>query len=762
MFCARCGKEIDNDSTFCPFCGQKTDEPVESGGGIPKPKTGSAKKSGRKVIEGIAAVAVVVLIIFGISRLIGGIRNRGQSLPEKLFAMSWEEFSELSENDFKDMLDEAGTLYSVESAEDSALKMKSIETKTTDSFMGGDCLYMYAPESLLAMLYEIRYETEKDFKAGREQIEEILEKSLLKNTVAFETTLGGLKMDWYPVGVSDKNLDVNLDTTAGLLTSYGIDVDELDDEELDKLGQCYIYKLVGVTFGSYSDMSGDTDEFVFPGDKSYTNNMSVITTMYVPMSEEMLVSWLSTVGGYDAISGKKIDPDRFKDSVDEKLVAMYLDEKTASDDLERRRELREELYIRLYMMEEHKLDTDKCIYLKTDDEKRLWYIRNFNWDTDTGAQVDLSDYRDSGSIYCAVECNYNSDTSEYFESELDRALYLADKDYKADTGERFENTEEKRLWFMRNYSYDISSEKVMDKEVVDALIAYQKYIDEDRLNPYPEYGELEITGYTLVYIDDDIVPECVILSDNGIFIMSYKNGEIQSVAPEEHYTLEVSVWYTPQSGTFAIDSWYGNHEREWDVIELKDSFKKTSVLDRVNDYENGIVYTLNGQVISTGGDDDSYGDHYLDEFNFEEEALHATPAIDDEYRNVYDSLLAAYDALRTTIYETYEYCIYEYELKDGILTVKTDDGAAVADGFGTCQPFEFSYPVADDCIWEAGNGFGEYRTEYTYSMTPEELEVEIKNWRNQYELTPDNLESPVAIQFHVIDEQVVGVYTSRP
>lgn len=31
MFCARCGKEIDNDSTFCPFCGQRTDEPVESG-----------------------------------------------------------------------------------------------------------------------------------------------------------------------------------------------------------------------------------------------------------------------------------------------------------------------------------------------------------------------------------------------------------------------------------------------------------------------------------------------------------------------------------------------------------------------------------------------------------------------------------------------------------------------------------------------------------------------------------------------------------
>ncbi len=741
MFCARCGKEIDNDSTFCPFCGQKTDEPVESGGGIPKPKTGSAKKSGRKVIGGIAAVAVVVLIIFGISRLIGGIRNRGQSLPEKLFAMSWEEFSELSENDFKDMLDEAGTLYSVESAEDSALKMKSIETKTTDSFMGGDCLYMYAPESLLAMLYEIRYETEEDFKAGREQIEEILEKSLLKNTVAFETTLGGLKMDWYPVGVSDKNLDVNLDTTAGLLTSYGIDVDELDDEELDKLGQCYIYKLVGVTFGSYSDMSGDTDEFVFPGDKSYTNNMSVITTMYVPMSEEMLVSWLSTVGGYDAISGKKIDPDGFKDSVDEKLVAMYLDEKTASDDLERRRELREELYIRLYMMEEHKLDTDKCIYLKTDDEKRLWYIRNFNWDTDTGAQVDLSDYRDSGSIYCAVECNYNSDTAEYFESELDRALYLADKDYKADTGERFENTEEKRLWFMRNYSYDIKTSKEIDKEIIEAVVAYNDYIIS-----LLDSGKT-LSWCSLVYIDDNDIPEAVVCFDSGILrVLSY-NDKLLEYSPQ-HDGYGCSLGYLVKEGQFCVNVGYGSSGYEYNVVSLNGNFKET-LTSEINDG----IYFLNGEVVERD---------IWKQITDTTITTGVNINYNDSKENTYVSLLAAYDALRTTIYETYEYCIYEYELKDGILTVKADDGAAVADGFGTCQPFEFSYPVADDCIWEAGNGFGEYRTEYTYSMTPEELEVEIKNWRNQYELTPDNLESPVAIQFHVIDEQVVGVYTSRP
>ena len=28
MFCAKCGKQIENDSTFCPFCGQQVDAPV--------------------------------------------------------------------------------------------------------------------------------------------------------------------------------------------------------------------------------------------------------------------------------------------------------------------------------------------------------------------------------------------------------------------------------------------------------------------------------------------------------------------------------------------------------------------------------------------------------------------------------------------------------------------------------------------------------------------------------------------------------------
>lgn len=739
MFCARCGKEIDNDSTFCPFCGQKTDEPVERGGSSPKPGA-SAKKPGKKVIRGIAAVVVVLLVIFGITKIIGSISQRGRSLPEKLFAMSWEEISEISESDFRHMLEDEGTLYRTDSAEDSSLGIKSIKTKTTESFMGGDCLYLHAPDAFVT-IYGVRYETEEDFKAGREQIEEILEKSLLRNTAAYEEAYGGLQMKWYPVGVSDKNLD--LDTITNLMASYGLDdMIELDEEELSELSQYHMYKFALVAFGNQNDMSQITDEFVFPGDKSYTNYMCAMATIYIPMNEEGLISNLAVNGGYDAISGKKIEIDKFKESVSEDLVEVYLDEH-APEDPERRREWKEELYIRLYMMEKHKFDTDNSIYLKTEDEKRLWYIRNFNWDTDTDAPVDLSDYRDSGSIYCAVECNYNSDTAEYFESELDRALYLADKNYKADTKESFGGTQEKHLWFMENYSYDTSSGKAIDREVADAVIAYNDYI-----NVSLDSGKT-LSWCSLVYIDDNDIPEAVICFDKGTLrVLSYNGGLLEYRPKHDGYGC--SLAYDLRGGQFCINVGYETdvYGYEYNVVSLNDSFEETLVSGVISG-----IYYLNGEEI----DQDSW-DQATDE------AFSANTNINygDSRENTYNSLLAAYDALRTTIYETYEYSIYEYELKDGILTVKADDGAAVSDGFGTCQPFEFSYSIADNCVWqEGGHGYGDEAMDGSWDVSPEDIEKEIRQERKIYDSAPDEIQSPPGIQFRIMDDEVIAVYTSK-
>lgn len=758
MFCARCGKEIDDDSTFCPFCGQNTNEPVESGGGGKSKE--SVKMPGKKVIGGIAVVAVVLLVVFGISKVIGGISNRNKPLSEKLFAMSWEEISEISEDDFKEMLDEAGTLYSKETEED----LTTIKTKTTEPFMGGDCLYSYAPESF-ATAYGVKYETEENFKAGREQIEEALEKSLLKNAVAFESTYDGVKMKLYPIGVSDKKLDGNLDTVENVLSFYGIDnVNELDDEELVELSQQSMYKFAFVIFGTQNDMSEITDEFVFPSDKSYTNYMCAMVTLYMPMSEEELISSLAINGGHDAVTGKKIDIDKFKESVDEELVNGYLDEEAGFDNEEYRRELEEKLYIRLYMMEKHKFDTELNTYLKTDDEKRLWYVRNFNWDTNTDAPIDLSGYRDSGAIYCAAECNYNSDTAEYFESKLDRALYLADRDYKADTGESFGGTDEKRLWFMQNYSYDTSSGKAIDKEVVDALIAYQKYVDEDD----EEFKNRDYGGYNLIFIDEDEVPELLATGSSeaaGHKIISYHNETMK-----ENYIgrlggiryAEKNNFYCNSNGNTGsyYDEFYKLVEGEQTEIALGESREKY-------DEEGNLVFDESGDLAMEyfwNGAECSSKEEYDNTINdFIRSTIGETEFQSGYFREHYFNILEAYDALRTTIYETYEYCIYEYELKDGILTVKADDGAnADTNSFGTCQPFEFSCPVADNCVWqEGGHGYGDEAMDGSWDVAPEDIENEIRQERKIYDTAPDELQSPPGIQFRIIDDEVVAVYTSK-
>lgn len=532
MFCAKCGKEIDNDSTFCPYCGQETDAPVEKRGGIQKPKV-SVKMPNKKVLGGIGVAVVAVLLVFGISRLIGGISNRSKSLSEKLFSMSWEERSELSEADLKSMLKESGTLYGLEEGNTTNI----YQTKTTEPFMGGDCIYLNVPD-VYASNYVVRYESEEDFKDGKKLIEDTLQKQLLKKADVYETDIRGAEAQYYLIGKTNKNLDQyleNVDFSAGNYTFESLNelfldiitTDENYDEviDMDKISemkdQYSIYKFAYV-FYSDEEPFGLAENF--PSDKSYTDQNCIMGVIYVPAREEVLASMLAVEGSYDFISGKKIDTDEFKESVDEKMMGDYLDQ-YASDDRAYRREMENEAYIRLYMMEKHKLDIDQNVYLKTDEEKRLWYIHNFSWDTSTGAAIDLSDYRGSSEIYCAVECNYNSDISEYFESDLDKALYLAGKDYKLGSGRPFKNADEVRLWFMQNYSYDTSSEKMIDKEVVDALVAYQKYIDKDDEEFKNEY----YGGYNLIYIDEDDVPELLATGTSeaaGHKIISYHNGRI--------------------------------------------------------------------------------------------------------------------------------------------------------------------------------------------------------------------------------------------
>lgn len=72
MFCAKCGKEIDNDSTFCPFCGQKVDASVEKKKDVQPPSSTGGIKTVGLIWGTVIGLVALVGVVFGVGKLIGG------------------------------------------------------------------------------------------------------------------------------------------------------------------------------------------------------------------------------------------------------------------------------------------------------------------------------------------------------------------------------------------------------------------------------------------------------------------------------------------------------------------------------------------------------------------------------------------------------------------------------------------------------------------------------------------------------------------
>lgn len=75
MFCANCGKKIDDDSKFCPYCGSSISVDMNT------PSTDSnivvtSKRSNKNVIIGVAACLVAVLAIIGVVKIFTGGSNK--------------------------------------------------------------------------------------------------------------------------------------------------------------------------------------------------------------------------------------------------------------------------------------------------------------------------------------------------------------------------------------------------------------------------------------------------------------------------------------------------------------------------------------------------------------------------------------------------------------------------------------------------------------------------------------------------------------
>ena len=590
MFCAKCGKQIENDSTFCPFCGQQVDAPVTDTRLSFKAKpiiNQSIKKFSvlqgilsNKMIWGIALALMAVLGVgIGAVKLIGG----RKSASEKLLDMSWQDVADMSAEEYSDVLDDKDLLYVLEaevSYDETSNTVDHVVTTMADSFLGGECYFEYIDVVHMSM-FDLLYETYEDFKSSRKSLDEYLTKNLIKNSTFLTADYGEGKVYHYPVEVSNKKIDeyadeiikngnemyeYYLDSRVSLpfdgMVRYNISLEDGEEALRERLSECSIYKFVSVCFEN-DDCFVDWDimnTYVGPMINAYIPVLRSFKVSYVPLTEGQFAT-IQAYYGWDSISGKEIDIDSFKDSDDKKLVK-YVEESVRAYGYDEEDILEgfKRVYAILYMMDKHDFDMVSCSYLKTKEEKRLWYINNFGWDTDTQAPIDLSDYRDSGAIYCAVEFNYNPDKAEYFESDLDKALYLADRNYKLGTGDGFESDEEKRLWLLENYSYDISSGEVIDKEIVDALIAYQRYIDVDG----EAYRNLTNGGgYSLIYLDEDNIPELFAQSSisSACKVISYYNGNIVENSASYFRYAERNNFFCTE-GAYSI-SYFSVEDGEW-------------------------------------------------------------------------------------------------------------------------------------------------------------------------------------------------------
>lgn len=242
MFCMNCGKKIDDNGKFCPFCGSAIGGTGQSNG---QAQMLNVKKSliSKNAIIGMAAgvIAVLLVIIVVIS---GGKKettsaslvevkedtsttsdsvkeasdeqsvvyaeeeknNNEMTLPEKLFEMPIEDYASMTRASFKEMLDEEGVLYTqddhlvddtiaipidIDSLEIDLSKIEGeIKTSVSDSFMGYDCSYTYGyntfgakPTSLASKVNALNiflaFDTQEDFKVFKEDLEEDLDKSLV-------------------------------------------------------------------------------------------------------------------------------------------------------------------------------------------------------------------------------------------------------------------------------------------------------------------------------------------------------------------------------------------------------------------------------------------------------------------------------------------------------------------------------------------------------------------------------------------------------
>ncbi len=165
------------------------------------------------------------------------------------------------------------------------------------------------------------------------------------------------------------------------------------------------------------------------------------------------------------------------------------------------------------------------------------------------------------------------------------------------------------------------------------LAAYQQYADGMK-----EYGPLH---YTMLYLNDDDVPECFIWTNVGcgFRILSYADNAVISFASGDTGTT-YQFFYTPRSGRLMELHDIGSVESAYHLLTLDKFFTETAYADRYASFDSSV-----GQWVA----DYRINDESVTEDEWQsvtdESAYEIVVGGQDKSMDTYDSILSAYNAL---------------------------------------------------------------------------------------------------------------------
>lgn len=440
----------------------------------------------------------------------------GKSVPEEFFKLNAKELNDLTLDKFKEVMTEDGILYNIDGNYCSA--------KTTESFMGYDCLYVgefpekddFSLSSDAKLSFVLDLGSGDRYKEARKKLDDYFDKNCVKNNghVEWEQD-NGTVVNWYTLDSIDAakccedRIDKNFtDLTESefnrLMNLYGFVLGAGEEnatkdnfaEQFKKGLSEEGYQARKIVTVVYTDAPGANEE-ISGLHVNFDGTCCVIMVGSIMMTDAEYIQ-LGAEKGYDVIADKPIDLDTI-----DKTLRSYVGSSG------------EEIY-GYYMMKEHGFDIYSGETSKDSQALLCWSLKHLEWDLDKGEKISLADYFNSANVYIATTLNRHPETGKEFKDEAAREEYL----YQELEGDEVK----KRLGIMQLLGYDPETGAEVDRQVAKALrIYYTEYAEKGRNNKY-----------AFVYVDDDDIPEIVYPWNRGYYLASIYNGK--AVRTERNFT----------------------------------------------------------------------------------------------------------------------------------------------------------------------------------------------------------------------------------